>query len=66
MTSATIGLLYQTRMTLVDDECGAVVGMRIVMGNRSTERKPAAVPLFPPQIPHDVTWDRTRSAAMGY
>jgi hypothetical protein len=23
------------------------------------------VPLCPPQIPHDLTWDRTRAAAMG-
>jgi hypothetical protein len=46
------GLLYQTRM-IDDDECGAVGGMRIGRGNRSTRRKPAPVPLCPPQIPHD-------------
>jgi hypothetical protein len=23
------------------------------------------VPLCPPQIPHDLTWDRTRAAAVG-
>jgi hypothetical protein len=28
-------------------------GMRIGRGNRSTRRKPAPVPLHPPQIPHD-------------
>jgi hypothetical protein len=33
------GLLYQPRM-IGDDECGAVGGMRIGMGNRSTRRKP--------------------------
>jgi hypothetical protein len=38
-----IGLLYQPRM--VDDECGAVGGMKIGRGNRSIQRKPAAVPL---------------------
>jgi hypothetical protein len=38
-----------------DDECGAVGGMRIGRGNRITRRKPAPVPLFPPQIPHDLT-----------
>jgi hypothetical protein len=32
-------------------------------GNRSTRRKPAPVPLCPPQIPHDLTWARTRAAA---
>jgi hypothetical protein len=36
-----------------DDEYGAVGGMRIGRGNRSTQRKPVPMPLFPPQIPHD-------------
>jgi hypothetical protein len=58
-TSATVGLLYQTRM--IDDECGVVGGMRIGRGNRSTRREPAPVPLCPPQITHDLTWDRTRA-----
>jgi hypothetical protein len=63
-TSATVGLLYQPRM--IDDvDYEAVGGMRIGRGNRSTRRKPAPVPLCPPQIPHDVTWDRTRAAAVG-
>jgi hypothetical protein len=56
------GLLYQSRMV---DECGAVGGMRIDRGNRSTRRKPATVPLCPPQIPYDLTWARTRAAAVG-
>jgi hypothetical protein len=43
-------------------ECGVVSGMRIGRGNGSTRRKPAPVPLCPPQIPHDLTWDRTRAA----
>jgi hypothetical protein len=34
-------------------------------GNRSTQRKPAPVLLCPQQIPHDLTWDRTRAAAVG-
>jgi hypothetical protein len=38
-----------------DDECGAVGGMRIGRGNHSTRRKPAPVPLCPPQIPRDLT-----------
>jgi hypothetical protein len=63
-TSATVGLLYQPRMIDVDDY-GAVGGMRIGRGNRSTRRKPAPVPPCPPQIPHDLTWDRTRDAAVG-
>jgi hypothetical protein len=52
------GLLYQPRMT--DDEFGAVVGTRIVRGNRSSRRKPISV-----QIPHDLTWVRTRATAVG-
>jgi hypothetical protein len=44
---------------MIDDECGAVGGMRIGRGNRSTGRKPAPAPLCPPQIPHDLIWART-------
>jgi hypothetical protein len=58
-----IGLLYQPRMTC-DDECGAVGGMRIDRGNRSTRRKPAPVPLYPLQTARDLTWTRTRVAAV--
>jgi hypothetical protein len=42
----------------------AVRGM-IGRGNRSARRKPAPVPLCSPQIPHDLTWARTRAAAVG-
>jgi hypothetical protein len=52
-TSATVGLLYQPQM-INDDDYGAIGGMRIGRGNRSTRRKPAPVPLCPPQIPHDL------------
>jgi hypothetical protein len=48
-----------------DDECGAVGGMNIGRGNQSTRRKPAPMPLCPPQIPHDQTWYRTRAAVAG-
>jgi hypothetical protein len=34
-------------------EYGAVSGMRIGKGNRSTRRKPTPVTLHPPEIPHD-------------
>jgi hypothetical protein len=44
-----VGLLYQPRM-IDDDECGAVCGMRIGRGNRSTGRKPAPVPFYRPQF----------------
>jgi hypothetical protein len=47
-----------------DDECGAVGGMSD-MGNPCTRRKPDPVPLCPPHIPHDLTWNQTRIFAMG-
>jgi hypothetical protein len=52
------GLLYGPQM--IDDDCGAIDRMRIGRGNRSTRRKPASMPLSPPQIPHDPTRARTR------
>jgi hypothetical protein len=39
-------------------------GMMIGRGNKSTRRKPAPVPLRPPQTPH-VARTRTRAAAVG-
>jgi hypothetical protein len=48
-----------------DDECGAVGGMKIGKGNQSTRRNPAPLPLCPPKILQDLTWARTRSAALG-
>jgi hypothetical protein len=37
-----------------DGDCGAIGGMKIGRGNRSTRRKPAPAPLCPPQIPLDL------------
>jgi hypothetical protein len=63
-TAATTGLLYQPQM--IDDvDCEAIAGMKIRRGNESTRRKPAPVPFCPSQIPHDLTWARTRAAAVG-
>jgi hypothetical protein len=45
------------RLYSIDNECGAVGGMRIGRGNCSTWRKPVPVPLCPLQIPQDLTWD---------
>jgi hypothetical protein len=61
-TAATTGLLYQPRMI---DDCGAIGGMKIGRGNRSTRIKPAPAPLCPPQITHDQAQSRTRVAAVG-
>jgi hypothetical protein len=57
-----IGLLYQPGTI---DEYGAFGGMSIGRGNRSTQRKPVTISLCPPQIPQDLTWDRTRAAYDG-
>jgi hypothetical protein len=48
-----------------DCDDGKFGGMKIGRGNRSTRRKPAQVPLCPPQIPLDQTRSRTRAAAVG-
>jgi hypothetical protein len=37
---------------LGDYDDGEIGGMMIGKGNRSTRRKPAPVPLYPPQTPH--------------
>jgi hypothetical protein len=46
-----------------DYDNGEIGGM-IGKGNRSTRRKPAPVPLSPPQTPH-AALTRTRDAAVG-
>jgi hypothetical protein len=63
-TGATSGLLYPPQM-IDEGDCGAIGGMKIGKGNRSTRRKPAPAPLCPPQMPHDQTRAPTRAAAMG-
>jgi hypothetical protein len=62
--ATTTDLLYQPQR-IDDGDCGAVRGIKIGRGNRSTRRKPAPAPLCSPQIPHDLSWDRTRAAAGG-
>jgi hypothetical protein len=63
-TAATSGLFYKPQV-IDEGDCGAISGMKIDRGNRSTRRKPAPVPLCPPQIPHDQTRARTLAAAVG-
>lgn len=48
-----------------EDEDGALGGMRIGRINRAICRKSAPMSFYPPQIPHNITWDRTLSAAVG-
>jgi hypothetical protein len=54
----TSGLLHNPQM-IDEGDRGAIGGMKIGRGNRSTSRKPASAPLCPPQIPHDQTRART-------
>lgn len=54
-----IDLLYEYQSEVID-QYGAFGGMRIDRENRSTPRKPALVPLFPPHNPQGLTWDRRR------
>jgi hypothetical protein len=63
-TAATSGQLYQPQM-IGEGYCGAIGGMNIGRGNRSTRRKPSPAPLCPPQISLDQTQDRTRAAELG-
>jgi hypothetical protein len=46
-TVATTGLLYQPQR-IDDGDCGAIGGMKIGRGNRSTRRISASVPFCPP------------------
>jgi hypothetical protein len=43
---------------------GAVSGMRTVRGNESTWQI-LSVSLHSPKLPHDLTWDQTRTVVMG-
>jgi hypothetical protein len=63
-TVANTGLLYQPWM-IDDGDCGAISGMKIGRGNRTTRRKPAPVPFCPPQIPHNLTRARTGAVDVG-
>jgi hypothetical protein len=63
-SAAITGLLYQPQM-IDDADYGAIGGMEIGRGNRSTRRKPAPAPLCPPQIPHDLTRAGNRVAMVG-
>jgi hypothetical protein len=48
-----------------DYDDGEIGGMMIGRGNRSTWRKPAPVPICPPQTPHALPRTRTQAAAVG-
>jgi hypothetical protein len=48
-----------------EGDCGAIGGMKIGKGNRSTRIKLTPAPLCPPQIPLDQTRDRARAVPLG-
>jgi hypothetical protein len=50
---------------MMDDVGRGAVWVMSGEGTRSTRRIPAAVPLYPPQIPHDLIWPRTLATAVG-
>jgi hypothetical protein len=55
-----IGQLCQPRVIMMMGKIGGMISR----GNRNTRRKPAPVPLCPPQTPHAAR-TRTRAAAVG-
>jgi hypothetical protein len=64
--SGSLGIAATNRSIVpaqVDYDDGEIGGM-IGRGNRSTRRKPAPVPLCPPQTPHAAR-TRTRATAVG-
>jgi hypothetical protein len=64
LTTLSVSILYSVNDRMIN-ECGAVTRIRISRGSQSTRRKPGLVPLHPPQISHDLTWDRTLAAEGG-
>jgi hypothetical protein len=56
--------LYSANDDIIN-ECVAVGGMRICRGRQSARRRPTPVPLCPPQISHDLTWDETHAPMKG-
>jgi hypothetical protein len=58
VTTLSVSELYSIDDRMINEH-EAVGGMRIGRGNRGTRRKPILVSLYPPQIPHDLTWDRS-------
>jgi hypothetical protein len=55
-------VVYQPQM-VGEGDYGAIGGMKIGRGNRSTRKNPALVSFCPPQIPHYFILDRTLVAA---
>jgi hypothetical protein len=52
--------LYSTGDGMIN-EYGATDGMRTNRRNQSPHQKRVPVPLYPPKIKYDFTWDRTQA-----
>jgi hypothetical protein len=63
LTTLSVLRLWNVSYRMID-ECEYDDGLIIGRGNRNNVRKPALMPLCPPQIPHSLSWDRTRGAAV--
>jgi hypothetical protein len=48
----------------MSNECGTSGGMKIGRRNCNIQRNHTPVPLYPPQIPHDSTWDWAHVASV--
>jgi hypothetical protein len=59
ISPSPLGMPATSGRTVPDSEYAAI------SGNGNTMRNSAPVPLCPPQILHDLTWDRTQAPAMG-
>jgi hypothetical protein len=59
LTMLSVSRLYDVDYRLII-ESRTVGGIKIGRGNRSTRRKLTVVSLCPPEIPHDLVWDRDR------
>jgi hypothetical protein len=65
-TAPISGRLYQPHM-IGEGDGGAIGGMKIDRGNRSTRRKPVPAPLCPPQIPCDtLLWSQHSFIFLGW
>jgi hypothetical protein len=62
--SIVTGATYSSIVpALESNDCEAISGMNMCRRNRSTRRKPAPLPLCPPQIPYELILARIRAVA---
>jgi hypothetical protein len=64
LTTLLVSGLYTINDRMINAYEGGC-GMRTDTRNRNTRRMSALAPLFPPQIPRDLNWNRNLAAAVG-